>query len=79
MSLKDGRVQELDGNTIVLAFASTFHRDKVADTDASRMVEQVMEKLFKRSLRLRCTIAEKATALPQENAVNLAEAAAEIF
>ncbi len=79
MSLKDGRVQEVAGNTITVSFASAFHRDKVAGTDASRTIEGVMEKIFKRSLRLKCTIAERDAAAVAQETVNVAEAAAEIF
>jgi DNA polymerase-3 subunit gamma/tau len=79
MSLKDGRVHALDGTTVIVAFGSAFHRDKVSATDASRTVEETMERIFRRSLRLQCTIGDRATAVPAQDAVNLAEAAAEIF
>lgn len=80
MSLKDGRIDRLEDKKVVVSFSSTFHRDKVADTDASRTVEEIMEKIFKRSLRLECTLGEKAgDHTPDEDAVNLAEAAGEIF
>lgn len=81
MSLKDGHVQGIDGNTIVVTFGSAFHRDKVTEVEASRKVEQIMEKIFKQSLRLKCTIGDSngGNTSVTENSVNLADAAAEIF
>ncbi|MDD3896647.1 MAG: DNA polymerase III subunit gamma/tau [Candidatus Peribacteraceae bacterium] len=81
MSLKDGHVQGIEGNTVIVTFGSAFHRDKVTEMEASRKVEQLMEKIFRRSLRLKCTIDESGTnGLHAEGGnVNLADAAAEIF
>ena len=84
MSLKNGRLVGLEEKTVTVVFSSSFHRDTVAKTEASRAIEETMERLFKRQLRLECTIDkgqeqdEEAT-LPTESSVNLAEAAAEIF
>ena len=81
MSLKDGRIENVEDSTVILSFSSAFHRDKVADTEASRKIEQVMEKIFKQSLRLKCTIEQHGPSekTKKESAVNLADAAAEIF
>jgi len=82
MSLKNGHVHALGGNKITLGFASAFHRDKVAKTDASRAIEQILEKIFKRQLRLECILEEEEkgpAAEPDREMVNLAEAAAEVF
>lgn len=80
MSLKNGELQAVEGTTVTVGFTSAFHRDKVASTDASRMIEQVMQKIFKRSLKLECVL-EKDQDKPdaKENVVNLADAAAEVF
>ncbi len=80
MSLKNGHVHSLEGNKITLGFASAFHRDKVAKTDSSRAVEEILEKIFKRQLRIECILEteEKGTGANKEM-VNLAEAAAEVF
>ena len=80
MSLKNGHVHALSGNKITLGFASTFHRDKVAKTEAARAVEEILEKIFKRQLRIECILEaeEKGTGANKEM-VNLAEAAAEVF
>ncbi|NOS66902.1 MAG: DNA polymerase III subunit gamma/tau [Candidatus Peribacteraceae bacterium] len=81
MSLKNGHVHALDGVKITLAFASAFHRDKVAKTEAARTVEETLEKIFKRQLRIECILEEeeKRAGGPDKEMVNLAEAAAEVF
>lgn len=80
MSLKNGELQNVAGTTVTVSFTSAFHRDKVATTDASRTIEQIMHKIFKRSLKLECVL-EKDREKPdtKENVVNLADAAAEVF
>jgi DNA polymerase-3 subunit gamma/tau len=80
MSLKNGDVQGISGRKVIVSFSSAFHRDKVAATEASRAIEQVMQRIFKRSLKLECVLekdGEKDEA--KESVVNLAEAAAEVF
>lgn len=81
MSLKNGRVQALNDQTVTVSFASSFHRDKVAHTDASRNIEEIFEKIFKRQLKLECVVQDETNLMPDKNEkmVNLAEAAAEIF
>lgn len=81
MSLKDGHITGVEGSTVKIAFSSAFHRDKVQDTEASRAIEDVMEKIFKKQLKIECDIdANAGTAKnPDENMVNLADAASEIF
>lgn len=81
MSLKNGRPQDVTEKTVTVSFASSFHRDKVAASDASRRVEEVMEKIFKRHLKLRCVVEDEhaSTSATHAEAVNLAEAAKEIF
>lgn len=80
MSLKNGELQSVAGTTVTVSFTSAFHRDKVAATDASRIIEQIMHKIFKRSLKLECVL-EKDREKPdtKENVVNMADAAAEVF
>ncbi|MDO8468795.1 MAG: DNA polymerase III subunit gamma/tau [Candidatus Peribacter sp.] len=80
MSLKNGELQNVAGTTVTVGFTSAFHRDKVAATEASRTIEQTMQKIFKRSLKLECVL-EKDQDKPdtKENVVNLADAAAEVF
>lgn len=83
MSLKNGRLSSLEETKVTVAFSSSFHRDTVAKIEASRTVEEIMERLFKRQLRLECVLdhgeEEEQTTKEEESSVNLAEAAAEIF
>ncbi len=84
MSLKNGRVTALDGEVILLTFASAFHRDNVQETEASRGVEALLEQHFKAKLTLKCELEDSniiKADLPaqEENMVNMADAAAEIF
>ena len=81
MSLKNGRVQAVEDTTVTLSFASAFHRDKVAATEASRALEQAIEAVFKRAVRIHCVLEQqRASADPAaEDVVNLADAAAEVF
>jgi DNA polymerase-3 subunit gamma/tau len=81
MSLKNGRVHSVRGNSVVVGFMSAFHRDKVAELKASRAIEETLENLFKTSLKLECILEEEGESrpLPDESMVNLAEAAAEVF
>ena len=82
MSLKDSTIDKIDGKKLTLSFASAFHRDRVAETEASRAVEKVIENIFKQSLHLECQLDEHGTTTAGETdteEVNLADAAAEIF
>ena len=80
MSLKNGKVQNVENDKIFVEFSSAFHRDKVADTNASRMVEDIMHGIFKRQIRMECILEEEHVAsMKPTTATNLAEAAAEVF
>ncbi len=81
MSLKNGRASGVTDGVIRIAFSSAFHRDKVKATDASRQVEEVLAKIFKRTLRIECVLdgGPAPAAVQDENLVNLAEAASEVF
>ena len=80
MSLKNSQLVTVDEKSISISFSSSFHREKVANAEASHQIEGVMEKIFKRSVRLECTIAEGDIENGSNaESVNLAEAAAEIF
>ena len=81
MSLKNGRVKAVGEKKVTLMFDAAFHKDKVAQTDASRGVEEIMERIFKRSLKLECILESEGDvdSAPSEDAVSLVEAAAEIF
>jgi len=80
ISLKNGQLLSVDEKTLKVGFASSFHKDKVAHPEASRKIEEVMEKILKRSLKLECVIGDGApTDEKPQPEVDLAEAAAEIF
>lgn len=80
MSLKNGELQDVRGTAVTVGFTSTFHRDKVSATEASRTIEQVLQKIFRRSLKLECVLEkEHGKQETKEAVVNLADAAAEIF
>ena len=81
MSLKNGRVTGVEENTVVITFASAFHKDKVAEAEASRGIEKVLEDHLKRTVRVACKVdtAGEPTMIVDDDAVNLADAAAEIF
>ncbi len=84
MSLKNGRITNLEGDTVTVSFSSAFHRDKVNGTEASRTIEDIFEKIFKKKLAIHCTLDDTERPINQgkeieEDVVNLADAAAEIF
>ncbi|MDD5026543.1 MAG: DNA polymerase III subunit gamma/tau [Candidatus Peribacteraceae bacterium] len=81
MSLKNGRVLSLEEKKVILGFSSSFHRDKVAQPEASRTIEEIMQRIFKRSLRVECVVGDggNGDTVHEEAAVDLAEAAAEVF
>ena len=82
MSLKNGRITAVDGGKITLGFPSSFHKEKVASTEASRKIEDILANIFKRQMRLECVLdgqKDPTKEEPLQEAVNLAEAAAEIF
>ncbi len=81
MSLKNARPYAMRGHTLLLNFASAFHRDKVAQNDASREVDEVIEKIFKKPVKILCQLEEEGHTTPaaKSDLVNLAEAASEVF
>ncbi len=80
MSLKNGRVTTVENGRVTVSFPSAFHRDRVAQTDASTTIERVLQEMFQQPLRLDCVLdQEKSAPPPRSDLVNLAEAAAEIF
>jgi DNA polymerase-3 subunit gamma/tau len=81
MSLKNGRLHAIDGNTVIVAFGSAFHRDKASSNEGARSVDEALERAFHLPLRLKCVleIDVKGTPAMTEESVNLAEAAADIF
>lgn len=82
MSLKNGQLHAVEGNTVVLVFGSSFHRDKASSPEGARSVDAAMEQVFKVPLKLKCVLeadVRNSGVVPHAEAVNLAEAAADIF
>ncbi|MDD5056024.1 MAG: DNA polymerase III subunit gamma/tau [Candidatus Peribacteraceae bacterium] len=80
MSLKDATISGVEGNVITLTFGSSFHQGKVADTKASRAVEEALLTVFKRPVRIHCvTQQESSSPRAMGPDTDLAAAAAEVF
>ncbi len=78
MSLKDTTITSAESSTLRLTFMSAFHRDIIADTKASRSVEEALLAVFKKPIRIHCAL-EKTSAASTGPATDLVEAAAEVF
>jgi len=80
MSLKNGQLLSVNQKRVTLGFSSSFHKEKIAEPEASRKIEEVMNQILKRSLKLECIIGDgkQGDEAPTPE-VDLAEAAAEIF
>ncbi len=81
MSLKNGRLVAIRGDKVILSFPSGFHRDRVAQHDASSSVEALLRQLFHHPFRIECVLDEELSKSPplRDDLVNLAEAAADVF
>jgi len=80
MSLKNGHLIGVTDKAVTIGFSSSFHKGKVANPEAARAIEEVMNRILKRSLKLECVIGEnKPEEVKPQPEVDLAEAAAEIF
>lgn len=82
MSLKDGHLHAVEGNNVVVAFGSTFHRDKASSPEGARSVDDALQTHFKIPLRLKCVLESDVHGKgpqPTIESVNLVEAAADIF
>ncbi len=79
MSLKDATISSVEKDTVHLAFGSSFHKDKIMDTKASRSVEDALHAVFKKHVRIHCTIEKNASAAKAGPTTDLVEAAAEVF
>ncbi|UPA22291.1 DNA polymerase III subunit gamma/tau [Candidatus Peribacteria bacterium] len=82
MSLKNGHLHAVEGNNIIVVFGSSFHRDKASSPEGARSIDTVMESIFKVPLRIKCVLesdVRSSGVVPHAEAVNLAEAAADIF
>ncbi len=79
MSLKNGQPMSVEGDTIVIRFASAFHRDKASSAEGGRSIQEAAEKMFKCPLTLKFIVDAEARGAVASSDVNLAEAALEVF
>jgi DNA polymerase-3 subunit gamma/tau len=80
MSLKDATITGVEGNVVTLTFGSAFHQGNVADTKASRSVEEAFLSIFKRPVRIHCLAQQEASLSKAAGPdTDLAAAAAEVF
>ncbi len=81
MSLKNGHLHALEGIDVIIRFGSSFHRDKASSPEGLQQTEQILRRIFKQPLKLKYILDSElhSTALPEEESVNIAEAAAELF
>jgi len=79
MSLKDATIGVVEKGVIELVFGSAFHREKVADTTASRQIEDELLKILRRPARIRCVLESDKKRAPAGPETDLAEAAQEVF
>ncbi len=79
LSLKTGNVANVHGDILEITFPSAFNRDRVAETHASRTIEEQLIKMFKRPVRLKLTLEKDTAPLSAGPTTDLVEAAAEVF
>lgn len=79
MSLKNGQPTKLEGDTIVVRFASAFHREKASAAEGGRSTVEAIEAIFKHPLKLKFVVDAETRAATPSGDVNLAEAALEVF
>jgi DNA polymerase III subunit gamma/tau len=79
MSIKDASVTKIENGMITLAFPSVFHRDRVSETNARRSVEDALQQIFKRPVRIECVLEKDARSATGGPATDLVEAAGEVF
>ncbi len=81
MSLKNGQPVDVQGNTIVVRFTSTFHKDKASSAESGSSIEDAIKKTLGAPLKVKFTMdADGPTPkAPAGESVNLAEAALDVF
>ena len=79
MSLKNGQPTSVEGDVIVVRFASAFHREKASAAEGGKSMHDAVEKVFKKPLKLKFVVDAEARAPVPSADVNLAEAALEVF
>lgn len=82
MSLKNGQPVGVEGNTIIVRFTSSFHKDKAGSAESGTSIEDALKAAFGKSLKVKFTMDKDGPVPPPASpgeSVNLAEAALDIF
>jgi len=81
MSLKNGQPVAVEGNTIVVRFTSSFHKDKASSPESGTSIEDALKNSLGSALKVKFTMDAGGTAppVPSGESVNLAEAALDVF
>jgi len=81
MSLKNGQPVDVQGDTIIVRFTSTFHKDKAGSAESGTSIEDAIRKTLGTPLKVKFTMDADSTLpkAPAGESVNLAEAALDVF
>jgi DNA polymerase III subunit gamma/tau len=80
MSLKNGRLHTLTGSELVLAFSSSFHRDKASTPEALHSLEDSITKAMGANLTVRCLLESELHGAPvHQEEIDLAAAVTDVF
>lgn len=78
MSLKDASLASYEHGVLVLQFSSSFHKDKIADPKAAMQIEKTLQELLHTPITIRAVV-HTAPVKQSEDAINIADAAADVF
>ncbi len=82
MSLKNGRLHTIHDDEVTIRFSSSFHRDKASTPEAQRNLADQLKAITGKNIKMQFVLESDAGAPPpmaQEDSVDLASAAADIF
>lgn len=80
MSLKNGRLHDIRGSELTLAFSSDFHRNKASTNEALHNLEEAITKTSQLTLTVRCVMeSELHGTAPRHEEVDLAAAVTDVF
>lgn len=82
MSLKNGRLHAITEEELTIRFSSSFHREKASTPEAQKHLADAIKKITGKNLKMQFVLESDVGApppMPQEETVDLASAAADIF
>lgn len=82
MSLKNGQLHSIEGDTVIVRFSSAFHRDKASAPEGGRSFEESLKKVAGKPLKMRFVLESEVHAPPpiaREDNIDLASAALDVF